>query len=563
MRRIFISAALGLLALSAGAQDTYFAELLSRNNYYGTARSIGLGNAVTALGGDLGSVGINPAGSAVNSFGQFTLTPAILFQNTGVSAAADGVNFSSPSNTSHNKFNLPNIGGTIVCPTGNNYGLKHVTFGVICNVTDTYLNYTGARMSNASTSFLANLAAAAEGLSPSDMPDDLYAAYCANQFGAYGPGNSYAGANQRWNVPSDGDRPQWDNAYAYVPGAVDQVSEYNTYGTKMDFIINLGFDISDSFYFGFNIGLPAVEYRRSERFSEYAGSSVVFPNEFYDQDGNPAGVTNWVSSVNAYKLNTDASGIYAKFGLIWLPTKSLRIGAAIQTPTSLNIEDTWQYGASSSYEDSKFNGNAYSDIRSYNYRLRTPYVANAGVAYTIPGLGLVSVDYELTDYSVMKFSDTDSYFDGGTWDATNEANSLFCGLSHSLRAGVEVTPFGGFSLRAGYSFVSDPERYALDAYGSKITAETWEGPRQMLGELHYFKNATHGFSFGAGYSSASSFFCDAAFRLTKYPTVYYSPYYYGNYAVYDKDRNLLGMDMPLERFGRSIFDVVLTLGWRF
>jgi hypothetical protein len=40
----------------------------SQNNYYGTARSIGMGNAMTAVGGDLGSIGINPAGSAVYNF---------------------------------------------------------------------------------------------------------------------------------------------------------------------------------------------------------------------------------------------------------------------------------------------------------------------------------------------------------------------------------------------------------------------------------------------------------------------------------------------------------------
>ena len=58
-------------AASAAAQDMYDALRYSDYNYYGTARTIGMGNAVTALGGDLGSIGINPAGSAVNSYSQF------------------------------------------------------------------------------------------------------------------------------------------------------------------------------------------------------------------------------------------------------------------------------------------------------------------------------------------------------------------------------------------------------------------------------------------------------------------------------------------------------------
>ena len=68
MKRIFISTILMLsLAFAAGAQNMYDGHTMSRNNYYGTARSVALGNAVTALGGDLGSVTYNPAGSAVNS----------------------------------------------------------------------------------------------------------------------------------------------------------------------------------------------------------------------------------------------------------------------------------------------------------------------------------------------------------------------------------------------------------------------------------------------------------------------------------------------------------------
>lgn len=565
MKRFFITTfAIILAASTAGAQDTYFAELLSRNNYYGSARSIALGNAMTALGGDLGSVGINPAGSAVNGFGQFTITPGLLFQNTGASLAVDGVNYSPSQNTTHTKFNIPNVGATMVLYTGDSYGLKYMTLGFIANTTNTYLNYMGVRGSSSSSSFLGNLAAAAAGMGSGDMPDDIYAAYCANQFGAYGPGNNYAAANQRWTVPASGSGPQWDKAYAYVPGVVSQTSTYDTFGSKSDLLFNMAFNISDRFYFGFNLGLPILQYRRHEVFGEYADAPVLFPNEFYNQDGSSAGVSNWVNSSNGYKLNTEATGIYAKFGFIWLPTSNLRVGAAIQTPTALSVDDQWQYSASSTYENSKFNGSAYSDIRQYSYRLRTPYVIDAGVAYTIPGLGLFSLDYEMTDYSVMKFRENDNYyFDNGAWDFTNASNKTFCGLSHSVRAGVEVKPTEEISLRAGYSLITDPEKYGTDSYGNKITAENWEGPQQAIGNLQYFKNKTHAFSLGAGYSSSGSFFCDAALRLTKYPVAYYSPYYYGNYAVYDKDRNLIVTDMPLEKFGKNIFDVVLTFGWRF
>ena len=63
-----------LLAASASglyAQGLYEGLIFSQNTYYGTARSMALGNAMTAVGGDLGSIVINPAGSAVSSYSQF------------------------------------------------------------------------------------------------------------------------------------------------------------------------------------------------------------------------------------------------------------------------------------------------------------------------------------------------------------------------------------------------------------------------------------------------------------------------------------------------------------
>ena len=63
MRKSIVIFGLILCAgFTASAQGAGEALLFGENTYYGTARSAGLGNAVTALGGDLGSIGINPAG---------------------------------------------------------------------------------------------------------------------------------------------------------------------------------------------------------------------------------------------------------------------------------------------------------------------------------------------------------------------------------------------------------------------------------------------------------------------------------------------------------------------
>ena len=54
-----------VVPLALSAQDWQDARYFTENNYLGTARTLGMGNAVTAIGGDPGAVGFNPAGSAV------------------------------------------------------------------------------------------------------------------------------------------------------------------------------------------------------------------------------------------------------------------------------------------------------------------------------------------------------------------------------------------------------------------------------------------------------------------------------------------------------------------
>ena len=77
MRKTAISFLLMLAAAAGYAQSAYDGLLFSENNYEGTARSVAMGNAFTALGGDLGSITINPAGSAVAGYSQFTITPGL------------------------------------------------------------------------------------------------------------------------------------------------------------------------------------------------------------------------------------------------------------------------------------------------------------------------------------------------------------------------------------------------------------------------------------------------------------------------------------------------------
>ena len=149
-------------SMMSHAQVAYDAWLFSENNYEGTARSVAMGNAFTALGGDLGAVSINPAGSAVAGYSQFTITPSLTFStNTAYGITDNGSStsyFQNKMKSSMTRFGMPNVGFTFNFDTGRNSGLKGITAGFIVNSSNSWCEDTYAKGTNSQTSFLAAMA---------------------------------------------------------------------------------------------------------------------------------------------------------------------------------------------------------------------------------------------------------------------------------------------------------------------------------------------------------------------------------------------------------------------
>ena len=173
MKRILAAVFLSALALQAGAQDWRDALNYSENDYLGTARSVGMGNAMTAVGGDLGSLTFNPAGSAVASYSQFTITPGLSISTvTAQGTLSDG--FQDKMRTRNSRMGMPNFGAMMVYDTRNKRGLKRVSFGIVGNVTRDYTNKLRASGTNASTSVAGSLASQADGYSTDVLDGSFY-----------------------------------------------------------------------------------------------------------------------------------------------------------------------------------------------------------------------------------------------------------------------------------------------------------------------------------------------------------------------------------------------------
>ncbi len=576
MRKAIFTALLSLTAVAAGAQTMYDGLTFSQNNYYGTARSIGMGNAMTAVGGDLGSIGINPAGSAVAGYSQFTITPNLTLSSMNSSYSAYPVggvdNFSNERRESLTRFSMPNIGATFNWKTGSGSGLTAITYGFVVNGTN---NFTGKMMAggrNDKTSYISSMAVAAEGYDmdflngysinsnnervdrgwdyPYYYPDDYtndpnkgsYAPWnvIANvQAGAlsnFGDSNDpayywrYIGATEIYEKTGEKDA---DGNYIYnisLPGALSQAYGRNVTGSKYDALLNVGFNFGETFFLGANLGITSLNYNYDEYFKEAAENPSAFEMDFGEK-----GKTYFSDYRTRYSYTADGSGVYGKFGFLWRPVDGIRIGGAVQTPTIMEINERWRQDVNVNYTDASFNGSAKTPEGDYSYRLRSPYRLNAGAAFTFAGMALLSADYEMTDYSTMKFMSKNGGWNDDTYGKLNDEIRNRMGVSHMVRVGAEFKPVPEIAVRAGYNFTTTPE------YVSEGNSKTTLNDR------------TNAFSVGLGYSSNGSFFADIAARLTMLSDEYISPY-----ADYLKD---LASPMILNK--RDLYSITATFGWRF
>ena len=534
---------------TASGQTVGDALRFSDNNYYGTARTIAMGNAFTALGGDLGSVGINPAGSAVNSFSQVTITPAITISGSRAQYLAEpslNDKYGPAYKNSSTRFTVPNVGVMINCDTRRRSGLKNVTFGFVANGTSNYLDNVAAAGKNGETTFAGSLAASANGLPVSglDSGSSAYDNYDwlsvmglqSGMISTFGDRtDEYAGITESIYETTDGSGNKFYDIR--LSDIIDQRYGRQASGSKYDMVFNIGFNISDKVFFGANLGIVSFDYKMNEYFKENALDPANFGIAFGD-----GRTTNFEGLRYRYAYDAIGAGVYGKFGVIAVPVPGLRIGAAIQTPTSTRIKEHWQHAGDTYFTDSHYNASAQSPQGEYTYKLVSPFRFNVGVAYTFGNIGLVSADYEMCNYSSMRYSEVDTN-DNSAFEGTNRDIADYAGASHMLRIGAEIRPVASLAVRAGYNLTTTGERQ-LDEFGKK----------QMP------KNADrHAVSAGLGFSSKGSFFADLAVRGNFLNREYIYPY--ADY-IFDGAGNPVSLTPEILN-KRSLWDVVLTFGFRF
>lgn len=533
MKKIISIAVLALSAAQMFAQTPYEGLKFSQNDYLGSARTIAMGNAFTALGGDIGSLGINPAGSAVARYSQTSITMGASISTSdamGTVLQGDSYPYCFDQNIKNAKgeFAMPGVGFVMDFKTGLKRGLKNVSFGFVCNATGTYLDNTYASGDHNGTSFAGRVAQVASGYPTSAYyGNSAYDNYDALAVLGWQSGmisnvngtNDYVGATEQFTENPDGSRE------FFTAGALNQDWGRYVTGNKYDILINLGFNIGDIVFLGANLGMQSLSYSSDE----YLKETPLDRNDFeidYGEDGK----TYFSGLKYQYYYDAKGSGIFGKFGIIITPGP-VRIGLAVQTPTLTSVSEIWGSAAETNFDNSKFNASASTPEFNQRYNLHSPARYNAGLAYTIGRIGVISADYELTNFGSIKYKPAPRNEYSPFFDLNSDIKSSL-GCAHAFRAGAEFKPISQLAIRAGYN---------LSTSGIK--------------GIKTFDQAISG---GLGYSSNGGFFCDAAVRCRLDKDEYIYPY---DDYVTDSAGNLVPSPEILNF--HNLWTAVVTVGFRF
>ena len=327
-RHISIITAL-LVTAAAQAQTGAEAFLFSENNYEGSARTMAMGNAFTALGGDLGSVTFNPAGTAVAKYSQFSFTPGLTFSsNTAAGVPFQGEEltyFQRQMQSKTTSLNLPHFGLSYNWDTQRTSGLKNISFGFTVNKTNSWNEDVYASGTNSKTSFMGAMAAGANGLVADNLGMEnayntqpwrevvgyqscMISPYASDQYG-----DLFIGASEALYANGD----------IAVPGRLTQAYGRSVDGGKFEYLFNLAGNFSDFIYIGASLGVISMSYDYKEYFKEAAEDPADFENAFTDSEGYEH--TAYFKDMR-FKYNYEAagSGYFGKFGIIVTPGMGFR-----------------------------------------------------------------------------------------------------------------------------------------------------------------------------------------------------------------------------------------------
>ena len=417
MLRIINLALLVLTGLTLQAQNHVDALRYSQESLWGSARYVSMGGAFGALGANANTPSHNPGGIAVHTNNEFSTS--LSFSDIETTAT---YNFSNTfDKNSHSSIpNLNYVSANVFDPeqVGD---WSRFNFGIGYNRLEDYNQniYISTELNENSSSFSDVIYTNSDGISFENlnMFRELLAfnTYLIDTLGAvnnYISNANFTNTNQSFNS--------------------------NQSGSKNEFYISFGSAYQDRLFVGGTIGFPNIEYTERNTIRETNAS---------DSDE--------VSELNGYEYITNlfasGSGINLKLGLIYKLDESIRYGFAIHTPTYYEINEEYWANMRTEFMSGAESYSSESYIGFFDYQLSTPFKMINSLSFIINKSAIISIDYELLDYSSANLS-ADFY---NFTDTNNEIEGYYTRTSN-LRLGGELRVHPQLSLRGGYAYYGSP-----------------------------------------------------------------------------------------------------------
>ena len=543
MKSKYIFFAVSLFAaLSANAQETYENAKLAGEDLNGTARYVGMGGAMEALGADISTIGSNPAGIGLFRHSNVSLSAGLLMQS-------DGKEFSNGKKTN---LSFDQIGGVYTTRTGQK---SFLNFG---------FNYHKSK----NFDYILNAAGSLNGSSQNKQ------SYIKGILGDENSGGFFVRKdNNGKNVgyvdatpPLPSTPPkvaytwsQIDDLYwnSLIPGSNGLYNYEKATGYTLDrahtgYIGNYDFAVSgnlnDRVYLGLTFGMKDVNYKG---YSEYR-----------ENLNNAGGV------LVRDERKVTGSGFDITAGVIVRPVAEspFRIGAYVKSPTWYDLTTSNVTGLV--YVQGTTNKVSYVS-NSYDFKMWTPWKFGFSLGHTVGNYLALGATYEYENYANINSRVNDDgyydyyynqYYESSSPDKTmnNHTKEVLKGVS-TLKLGVEYKPVSNVALRAGYNYVS--AMYVNDAQKDPGLASLGTSYASTTDYTNW--GAINRFTLGVGYQ-VKKFNIDLAYQYSAQN---------GSFAPFSNIRDVSipsGATTVKESNVASNTDVknnrsqlLLTLGYRF
>ena len=471
MKKLIIGGAL-LLSLSSYSQGVIDAYRFSQTDFLGTARSMGMGGAMGAIGNDISAIAINPAGiGTYKNVNEILGTIDIRSQSLKTEVPSNSVK----TDKTYFKFdNLAFVGSFYL----GDDAVPFINVGFSYNRLKNFDNEYDVR--GATGSSLTQTMAAEAG----DSSGNLSLSSNANDKWSYEPWLALMGANSGFITEDSSRKYAPRQGYEYT----NQIELYNKQkGSINTYDLNVGTEIEKILNVGMSFSVTDLSYHLySNYYEDYATSGSDFM-ELRNED------------------RTDGTGYQFSVGALLKPIDYLSIGVAYHSPTWYDMRRYIR-----SYFDYKNStGDGYYDSFGntgdfvYDYDLRTPDKWSFSLASTIKGNGrniaTFSADYELTNYKNAKFTG-----DGDRNINNNKNIKDFFRMASTIRVGAEVAISPNFLGRVGYSWQQGAVKDIL------VDGKVGLAPSESVSQYMFNGDANY-YTWGLGYRFNNGFFADLAF----------------------------------------------------